>query len=75
MKWLEENIPNSVIVRPDFDCGSPTCNYRVVECKLTTTNEIGRSASLHSNLDKNNIDSEQIGPTTVSITIPDEGKG
>ncbi|XP_021200545.1 uncharacterized protein LOC110383911 isoform X3 [Helicoverpa armigera] len=67
-----DDIPNAVIIRPDFDCGSPTCNYRVVECKLTTTEEIHRSAphnSVHS------ADNRPIRPNTVSITIPDEGKG
>ncbi|XP_011548148.2 uncharacterized protein LOC105380325 isoform X1 [Plutella xylostella] len=75
---IEENIPNAVVSRPDFDCGSPTCNYKVVECKLTTMDEIGRGVSVHghTHTTKDKISEEKhIRPSTVSITIPDEGKG
>lgn len=73
-KCLDDCIPNAV-VRPDFDCGSATCNYRVVECKLTTTEEIHRTpmtSSIHmiSDSKQNNIK-----PSSISISIPDEGKG
>lgn len=66
---MEDNIPNSVLIRPDFDCGSPTCNYRTVECKLTTTDELNRNKG---KINKNNTQTE---PSSVSIAIPDEGKG
>lgn len=72
-KFHEDNIPNAITSRPDFDCGSPTYNYRVVECKLTTTDEIGRSAPATASVHK--ISDRQTRPNTVSITIPDEGKG
>lgn len=39
------NVPNMVPPRPVFDCGSPTCTFRVVECKLTTTNDLNHSVS------------------------------
>ncbi|KAI8424051.1 hypothetical protein MSG28_002681 [Choristoneura fumiferana] len=69
---INDSIPNAVTTRPDFDCGSPTCNYRVVECKLTTTDEICRSAPVHASVHR---PSDRTRPATVSITIPDEGKG
>lgn len=74
-KCLEDSIPNAVVIRPDFDCGSVTCNYRVVECKLTTTEQIHRTpltSSIHmiSDSKQNNIK-----PSSISISIPDEGKG
>ncbi|XP_032512700.1 uncharacterized protein LOC116766734 isoform X1 [Danaus plexippus] len=65
-----ESIPNAVSPT-DFDCGSTTCNYRVVECKLTTTNELCRSAQ---NPRTTQTDQKQ-RPATVCIVIPDEGKG
>ncbi|CAG9559886.1 unnamed protein product [Danaus chrysippus] len=65
-----ESIPNAVS-HTDFDCGSTTCNYRVVECKLTTTNELCRSAQ---NPRTTQTDQKQ-RPATVCIVIPDEGKG
>ncbi|XP_053603536.1 uncharacterized protein LOC128671239 isoform X1 [Plodia interpunctella] len=68
-KTYDDHIPNS-ITRPDFDCGSPTCNYRVVECKLTTSDEISRSAPLPSV--HRQKDYKPVRPNTVSITIPDE---
>ncbi|KAM3960969.1 uncharacterized protein ACR2FA_004918 isoform 2-T2 [Aphomia sociella] len=71
-KIYDNNIPNSV-TRPDFDCGSPTCNYRVVECKLTTADEISRSAPINPSV--HSLPSQRQRPSTVSITIPNEGKG
>ncbi|XP_061711372.1 uncharacterized protein LOC133520755 isoform X1 [Cydia pomonella] len=68
---IQNDIPNAV-TRPVFDCGSPTCNYRVVECKLTTTDEICRGAPVHASVHKA---SDRTRPATVSITIPNEGKG
>lgn len=69
-----DNIPNAIITRPDFDCGTPTCNYRVVECKLTTTDEISRSVPFTASVHKIS-ENRHTRPNTVSITIPDEGKG
>ncbi|CAH2105319.1 unnamed protein product [Euphydryas editha] len=67
-----ESIPNSV-PRSDFDCGSTTCNYRVVECKLTTTDDICHSAPNPSvQTDNKNTDKQR--PATVCIMMPD-GKG
>lgn len=73
-KCMEDNIPNAVLMRPDFDCGSPTCTYRTVECKLTTTDEVIRNKSINASVHKT---SENIQPQTnsVPISIPDEGKG
>ncbi|XP_059056770.1 uncharacterized protein LOC131850536 isoform X2 [Achroia grisella] len=72
-KNYDTNIPNSVS-RPDFDCGSPTCNYRVVECKLTTADEISRSAPINPSV-HSLVSDRPARPSTVSITIPNEGKG
>lgn len=72
----DETISNAV-PRPNFDCGSPTCNYRVVECKLTTTDEICRHSAppkIHQ-IQPISETKTQNRPTTVSVVIPDEGKG
>ncbi|CAH0729213.1 unnamed protein product, partial [Brenthis ino] len=74
-----ENIPNAV-PHSDFDCG--TVNYRVVECKLTTTDEIKtHSAPRHSvhtdnkyRDNKYSDNTQKQRPATVCIVIPD-GKG
>ncbi|XP_004931169.2 uncharacterized protein LOC101736201 isoform X1 [Bombyx mori] len=73
-KSLEDNIPNSIVIRPDFDCGSPTCNYRVVECKISNFDEHKRVTTANANVHKN-PDYEHTRPVSVSISIPDEGKG
>ncbi|XP_039749511.1 uncharacterized protein LOC120626193 isoform X3 [Pararge aegeria] len=65
-----DSIPNAVPPHSDYDCGSTTYNYRVVECKLTTTDEIFRSAP-SSAVFTDNIQR----PATVCISIPNEGKG
>ncbi|CAH2241862.1 jg16251 [Pararge aegeria aegeria] len=65
-----DSIPNAVPPHSDYDCGSTTYNYRVVECKLTTTDEISRSAP-SSAVFTDNIQR----PATVCISIPNEGKG
>ncbi|XP_023934671.1 uncharacterized protein LOC112043482 isoform X2 [Bicyclus anynana] len=64
-----ENIPNLVPPHSDFDCGPTTFNYRVVECKLTTTDEISRSAP------PSTVFKDNKRPATVCIAIPNEGKG
>lgn len=70
----EEAIPNAM-QRPNFDCGSPNCNYRVVECKLTTNDEICRNTPLKTtNIPQNNsVPTER--PTSIPISMPNEGKG
>ncbi|KOB78807.1 Uncharacterized protein OBRU01_01689 [Operophtera brumata] len=74
-KCFEDNIPNAVIIRPDFDCGTATCNYRVVECKLTTTDEINRAPTTPSVHMISDSKQNNIKPSSISISIRDEGKG
>lgn len=74
-KCLEDSIPNAVVIRPDFDCGSANCNYRVVECKITTTEELHRTPitpSIHMISDSKQ---NYIKPSSISISIPNDGKG
>lgn len=69
----DQDLPNLVSTCPDFESGQPNCNYRVVECKITTTDELVKSAPV-SNLYKKERESKQ-RPVSVTIAIPDEGKG
>ncbi|KAJ2952033.1 hypothetical protein O0L34_g4295 [Tuta absoluta] len=71
----DDNIPNAV-PQHNFDCGSPTCNYRVVvECKLTTMDELRRSAPATTTGFHKISNIPNTRPATVSIALPDEGKG
>ncbi|XP_072939598.1 uncharacterized protein [Epargyreus clarus] len=67
-KTMGDCIPNAV-PHTDFDCGSPTGNYRIVECKITTMDELcsAPNATVHK--------TERHRPPSVAIAIPDEGKG
>ncbi|GBP09463.1 hypothetical protein EVAR_76494_1 [Eumeta japonica] len=70
----EDTITNSAPSREDFECGTATCNYHVVECKLTTTDEINRKATTAGAGDDDSEAVDKRRPVTVSVTIP-EGKG
>lgn len=74
-KCFEDSIPNAVVIRPDFECGSATCNYRVVECKLTTTDEIHGTPTPPSIQMISDSKQNNVKPSSISISIRDEGNG
>ncbi|XP_068631059.1 uncharacterized protein [Battus philenor] len=71
-KYLDDNIPNAITPRPELDRGASNLNYHVVECKITTTDEIQvRSAPISASV---HVAGRQ-RPNTVTVNIPDEEKG
>lgn len=71
-----EIIPNVVQSQAEYDCGS--CNFRIVECKMTTTDEICQTCAQVDPTAQPDHSEHTISyqrPTTVCITLPDEGKG
>ncbi|XP_013165057.1 PREDICTED: uncharacterized protein LOC106115942 isoform X1 [Papilio xuthus] len=74
-----ESIPNAVTPRPDLESGAPAFSYRVVECKMTTAEEVHRAPTTARSAPAaptapGNASHDRQRPNTVAV-IPHDGKG
>ncbi|XP_013138746.1 PREDICTED: uncharacterized protein LOC106103513 [Papilio polytes] len=79
-KNFTESIPNAVTPRPDLECGAPAFSYRVVECKMTTAEEVRAPAARAPTapaapaVPGNTTHYDRQRPHTVAV-IPHDGNG